>query len=229
MINFEEWRTFLYPFGFLANAVFLGRFLVQWLQSEKAQKSVVPPIFWKLSLIGNLLLTLHSLIQVQYHICLVQACNAVISWRNLNLMQSSRPPVSLKVVCLLLGGVAALVSAAFALQDWLFMHEGDWFRVPNTPWQSPTISTSLFWHLLGALAYGLFCSRFWIQWWMAEQSQTSQLLPSFWWLSLIGALLSIVYFFHIGDLVNLLGPLVGLIPYTRNLVLLYKSKTAAQS
>lgn len=225
----DEWRTLLYPLGFLSAIAFGARFIIQWLQSEKAQKSLVPRSFWQLSLIGNCLLMLHSFIQVQYHVFLVQVCNAIISWRNLNLMQTRNAPVSFKTVCLLLVGSIFLTSLAFALQDWWLMKEGNWFRIPTAPWQvSPTLSISFFWHLLGTLAYFLFSSRFWIQWWYTEKARTSQLPLSFWWLSLIGALLSIAYFVRIGDSVNLIGPLVGLIPYLRNLMLMRKNKGVAQ-
>ncbi|QLH36144.1 MAG: lipid-A-disaccharide synthase N-terminal domain-containing protein [Parachlamydiaceae bacterium] len=71
----------------------------------------------------------------------------------------------------------------------------------------------------------LFNSRFWIQWWHAEQTQTSTLGRSFWWISLAGALCSIAYFARIQDPVNLIGPVIGMIPYVRNLMLLHKSKS----
>jgi lipid-A-disaccharide synthase-like uncharacterized protein len=49
-------------FGFLANLTFSGRFILQWLHSEKAKKVVVPAIFWQLSFWGsvmNLIYTIH--------------------------------------------------------------------------------------------------------------------------------------------------------------------------
>jgi len=216
----DEWRSFLYPLGFLSSLAFGARFIIQWLQSEKAHKIVVPRLFWQVSLLGNLLLLVHSFIQVQFHICIVQSFNAVISWRNLNLMQTVKPPLSFQKVCALLIGSAIATSSAFLLQDWWLMRELDWFRVPTAPWQSISApSVSLFWHALGSIAFVLFSSRFWIQWWFAEKARTSYFPSSFWWLSLVGALLSIVYFLRINDSVNLLGPLVGLVPYIRNLML----------
>lgn len=225
----DEWRTFLYPLGFLAAIAFGARFIIQWLQSEKAGTSLVPRSFWQLSLIGNILLLLHTFIQVQYHLCLVQAFNAVISWRNLNLMQTRQPPISFHKVCLLLIGAALAVSGAFILQDWFLARQADWFRIPIAPWHSmPTGQVPFAWHLAGTLGYFLFSSRFWVQWWLTEKAHTSLLPLSFWWLSLSGALLSIAYFMRIGDTVNLIGPLVGLVPYIRNLMLFYKTKDATQ-
>jgi len=225
----DEWRTLLYPLGFLSALAFGARFIIQWFQSEKAQKSVVTRSFWEISLLGNLLLMVHSFIQIQAHVCIVQACNAVISWRNLNLMQARRPPVSFNTVLALLLGVVLLSSAAFAIQAAIFNVEGGWLRIPTAPWQTDSNhSVSFFWHALGTLGYLLFSSRFWVQWWLAERSHASSLPLSFWWLSLSGAVLSILYFIRIGDSVNLIGPLVGIVPYVRNLMLMRKIKEAAE-
>lgn len=40
--------------GFLGQAVFGVRFLIQWLRSEQAGHSVVPTVFWYCSLLGGL-------------------------------------------------------------------------------------------------------------------------------------------------------------------------------
>lgn len=222
----EEWRAYLYPLGFLASLAFGGRFIIQWLQSEKAHKSVVPRSFWQISLLGNVLLLIHSFIQVQYHICVVQGFNAVISWRNLNLMQTKTPSISFRGVCSLLFGSIIAISLAFAIQDWWLMREFDWFRIPTAPWQSTSITSVPFiWHILGTFAFLLFSSRFWIQWWFAEKAHTSYFPICFWWLSLVGAILSMAYFLRINDTVNLIGPLFGLIPYIRNLMLQPRAQT----
>ena len=42
--------------GWLGNAVFTARFLVQWGASEKRGQVVVPSLFWWLSIVGSLLL-----------------------------------------------------------------------------------------------------------------------------------------------------------------------------
>jgi len=41
-------------FGFSAQLVYGARMLVQWLASERAKNSVVPPLFWWLSLVGGI-------------------------------------------------------------------------------------------------------------------------------------------------------------------------------
>ena len=42
--------------GFCGQVLFTGRMVVQWIASERRGKSIVPPLFWWMSLIGSLLL-----------------------------------------------------------------------------------------------------------------------------------------------------------------------------
>lgn len=42
--------------GFLGQVMFTGRMLIQWLASERSRRSVVPVLFWWLSLCGGLML-----------------------------------------------------------------------------------------------------------------------------------------------------------------------------
>ena len=213
----EYWRELLYPLGFLSSLAFGSRFLLQWLQSEKKKESFVTPSFWRLSLVGNILLWIHSLIQLQFHVCFIQACNGVISWRNLNLMQPQKVKTR-TVVGLLVGAVLATVLIFFALSA----NALSWFRVPTSTWFTGN-TVSLFWHCFGFLGLALFSSRFWVQWWLAEKHQASFLGSSFWWISLVGDLMTLTYFIQIYDPVNIVGPALGLIPYVRNLMLIHKT------
>lgn len=47
--------------GWLGNAVFFSRFLVQWYATERKKQVVVPVSFWWLSLLGSLLLLAYAL------------------------------------------------------------------------------------------------------------------------------------------------------------------------
>ena len=47
--------------GFVAQALFSMRFLVQWIASERAGRSVVPTAFWVFSIGGGVLLFAYSL------------------------------------------------------------------------------------------------------------------------------------------------------------------------
>ena len=47
--------------GFLAQALFSMRFLVQWIASERAGRSIIPTAFWLFSIGGGVLLFAYSL------------------------------------------------------------------------------------------------------------------------------------------------------------------------
>jgi lipid-A-disaccharide synthase-like uncharacterized protein len=47
--------------GFVAQGLFAMRFLVQWVASERAGRSVIPLAFWIFSICGGLLLLVYAL------------------------------------------------------------------------------------------------------------------------------------------------------------------------
>lgn len=229
-MSIEILRAWLYPLGFLASIAFTSRFILQWIESEYKKKSVVSPLFWILSIIGNVVLVLHSIIQMQFHVGIVQSCNSIISYRNLNLMNPSSSQLSFKTVIKLFIAAILSITAIFILQGYLFSDgKVEWFRIPSSGWEMESSSISIVWHLLGTLGIILFSARFWVQWWKVETLKYSHLSRSFWWLSCIGAILSLAYFVMIGDLVNLVGPAFGMVPYIRNLALINKERKLAKT
>ncbi len=48
-------------FGFLGQALFTARMLAQWVATERKRQSVVPVVFWWLSLFGGLILSVYFL------------------------------------------------------------------------------------------------------------------------------------------------------------------------
>lgn len=222
----ESLREFLYPLGFVSSLAFTARFFIQWLDSEKKKQSIVTPLFWKLSLLGNVALWIHSIIQFQLHVAFIQVGNAVISWRNLNLIRTSPPPFQLTIVFAFLFAGLSLTLLLFGIQmnwEWEDGALQSWFRIPSWLGYGTKDSIPWEWHAVGFSGLILFNSRFWVQWWLAEKHRKSYLSTSFWWMSLSGDLLCLVYFTILGDMVNFIGPAFGLIPYLRNLMLLYKN------
>lgn len=57
IMKFDWWVAL----GFLAQALFSMRFLVQWIASERAGRSVIPTAFWIFSIGGGVLLFAYSL------------------------------------------------------------------------------------------------------------------------------------------------------------------------
>ncbi|MGA2231833.1 MAG: lipid-A-disaccharide synthase N-terminal domain-containing protein [Tepidisphaeraceae bacterium] len=82
------------------------------------------------------------------------------------------------------------------------------------------------WILLsvGIAGQAVFGGRFFLQWIHSERHGESKIPTSFWWLSVIGVLMTASYFSYKEEWVALLGNGPQLIPYTRNLILIYKKK-----
>src|ERR1051326_7140823 len=57
IMQFDAWVAV----GFVAQALFSARFLVQWIASERAGRSVIPTAFWIFSIGGGVLLFVYSL------------------------------------------------------------------------------------------------------------------------------------------------------------------------
>jgi lipid-A-disaccharide synthase-like uncharacterized protein len=76
--------------GFAAQAMFTGRFLVQWIASERARRSVVPVAFWTFSLAGGSLLLLYALHRRDPVFIIGQAAGLFIYARNLYLIASEK-------------------------------------------------------------------------------------------------------------------------------------------
>lgn len=79
-------NTFWLGLGFLAQLLFSARFLVQWIASEKAGKSVVPIIFWYISIAGSFLLLLYAIHRRDPVFILGQSTGILIYSRNLYLI-----------------------------------------------------------------------------------------------------------------------------------------------
>ena len=69
--------------GFAAQALFTMRFLVQWIASERAGRSVVPMAFWVFSIGGGVLLFVYALYRRDPVFILGQGLGVFIYLRNL--------------------------------------------------------------------------------------------------------------------------------------------------
>ncbi|MBO8127501.1 MAG: lipid-A-disaccharide synthase N-terminal domain-containing protein [Firmicutes bacterium] len=76
--------------GFLGQAVFASRFIVQWLASERAKKSVIPIAFWLLSLGGSFMLLTYAIHIKDPIFILGQSTGFLIYIRNLTLIYKEK-------------------------------------------------------------------------------------------------------------------------------------------
>lgn len=76
--------------GLLAQLMFSGRFLVQWVVSEKKKKSTVPVAFWYLSLVGGTMLLTYAIKRGEPVFVIGQSAGLVVYTRNLMLIYRER-------------------------------------------------------------------------------------------------------------------------------------------
>ena len=84
--QFDAWIVL----GFVAQALFMMRFVVQWLASERAKRSVVPVAFWFFSLGGGALLLIYAIQRQDPVFILGQGLGLFIYIRNLWLIANER-------------------------------------------------------------------------------------------------------------------------------------------
>ena len=73
--------------GFLGQAFFSARFLVQWIASERLRRSVVPRAFWWLSIAGGAALLAYAIYRRDPVFILGQAAGLSVYGRNLVLIR----------------------------------------------------------------------------------------------------------------------------------------------
>ena len=84
--KFDFWLAF----GLIAQLFFTARFLVQWISSERAGKSVVPMAFWFFSIGGGLMTLVYGIVKREPVIIIGQAVATIIYIRNIMLIVKNR-------------------------------------------------------------------------------------------------------------------------------------------
>ena len=77
-----------------------------------------------------------------------------------------------------------------------------------------------FWTIFGLIANLLFASRFIVQWYVSERLKQSVIPVQFWYLSIAGSVMMLIYAVYIGKVPLILGFLFPTIIYIRNLMLI---------
>ena len=73
--------------GFTGQLIFGSRFVVQWIISERRGKSVIPTVFWYLSIGGSLMLFVYATYRIDPVFMLGQGMGCFIYVRNLVLLE----------------------------------------------------------------------------------------------------------------------------------------------
>ena len=86
---------------------------------------------------------------------------------------------------------------------------------------------SLGWLIFGLLGNAAFGSRFLLQWLASERVGDSVVPVAFWYLSIVGSLILLIYAIHMRNPVFTLAYLPNTFVYLRNLTLIRKRERAA--
>lgn len=84
----------------------------------------------------------------------------------------------------------------------------------SSPW-------GILWVCVGFTGQALFTLRMVVQWIASEREKRSVIPIGFWWGSLFGGMLLLVYFIWRKDIVGIVGQSTGVFVYARNLALIY--------
>jgi len=76
--------------GFLGQAMFFGRFLVQWIVAERRRESIVPVSFWYFSIAGGFILLAYAVHRRDPVFIAGQSFGAIVYIRNLMLIRRKR-------------------------------------------------------------------------------------------------------------------------------------------
>jgi lipid-A-disaccharide synthase-like uncharacterized protein len=77
--QFDLWVVF----GFIAQFMFMMRFVVQWIASERARRSIIPIAFWFFSVAGGSLLLTYAIYRQDPVFIAGQAGGLFIYFRNI--------------------------------------------------------------------------------------------------------------------------------------------------
>jgi len=87
MLSFVKDYEFIFlTVGFIGQALFASRFIVQWIYSEKIGESKIPLIFWYLSIFGGIMLLIYAISRKDPVIITGQAFGIIVYLRNLVLI-----------------------------------------------------------------------------------------------------------------------------------------------
>lgn len=88
--SWTSWEVGLFLFGFIGQIMFFGRWIVQWWVSERSGRSVMPILFWWLSLSGATVLLVYFSLRAEPIGILGQAVGWTVYSRNLLLVARER-------------------------------------------------------------------------------------------------------------------------------------------
>jgi len=198
---------FIYSFGFLAQLLFSSRTFYQWIASERQKRVVAPRFFWQMSLLASVLLFFYGYLRHDFAIMLGQSLTYFIYIRNIQIEGHWHKFPKLSRIFLWLFPIIIIA----------YYYNNNTMDIQNL---FDTEHIPIYVLALGILSQLLFTFRFIYQWIYSEKQKFSSLPKGFWLISLLGAVLILIYGILRQDPVLIVGHSFGIVIYTRNLKLL---------
>lgn len=206
-------ETFWYGLGTIGAAIFYGRFYVQWIASELHRRSVIPVLFWYMSIVGSVLLLIFAFWSQSPLGALGQNVNAVVYTRNLIHIRREKHAIKPIVNWIIHLALVAAAAGALALVGLTWWNESQ----DLSGVASDAADSAWFWLGIGVLGQGLFAVRFLIQWIVTELNRKSTFPFIFWPLSVVAALLQGACFFQRQEWIFAVGTMFSIGIYLRNM------------
>lgn len=204
-------NTAIYSIGFLAQLLFSSRMILQWIIAEKNNKVLTPIFFWQISLFASFLLFVYGYLRHDFSIMLGQAITYYIYIRNIQLQKDwTKIPKSIRWFILL-----------FPVLIVCYAYNNNIYDLDNLL-RNKDIPNCLL--IAGILGQVLFTLRFVFQWLYSERIKDSVLPLGFWIFSLAGSFIIFIYAIFRKDPVLLSAHAIGLLIYSRNIIILNKNE-----
>lgn len=192
--------------GIVAQILFSGRLLVQWIASERAKKVLSPTLFWQMSMAASFMLCVYGWLRNDFAIIAGQLISYYIYIWNLRAKKAwDTMPAVLRAV------VSYLPVAAVC---WFAI---DWRETAEHLFQQENIPGWLI--VFGTVGQFTFTLRFIYQWRYSARAGESLLPTTFWLISLLGSGMIIAYAIIRRDPVLILGQSTGFVVYLRNIMI----------
>ena len=204
--------VYLYSLGFIAQFFFSARVIIQWFYTEKEARVITPTIYWILSLTASFLFFMYGYFRDDFAIMFGQFIGYYIYIRNLQLQNKwNNFNFTIRQILILLPIVVCIERA----WNSNFFDFDSLFYNPDIPQ----------WLLyLGVVSQITFTFRYIYQWMSSEISKKSHLPLGFWTISILGAILIIIYSVFRKDPVLFFSHIAGIFMYSRNIYFIYLNK-----
>lgn len=217
--------TPLLALGIAGILIFYGRFVLQWIASERSKKSVMPSAFWYMSGFGSVILLTYGILNQSLLGTIGQNINVVIYGRNITHIWrekgilTPRKSAILHLAMFTFATIGLIAVARLAYIEWQ-VQGGKPAAEARVAWG---------WLILGLVGQILFAARFILQWVATERAKRSVVPNLFWYLSFFAATFQCAAFFQRDQLVFATGMAFTIFIYARNIWFIVRHQSETEN